>query len=283
MFKIAIFFVLGLFLVVVPGCYSAREIQRSAINRARDYAIENLHDLNENQVHFVRYAAPEFITAPLFTRLAITSQVTFNTMVGAPMSSEESLNSYKEQKNTLYYGNFVWILPETNEVVIVSGTARKSMRYFDPVRAVRRPIVFGDPAKYNAVKKVRNYVLQDVLRIYNSRPDDLAQDLDYDDWNKSILNRVRFAPPMVYASSFMPAEDIPEDYKEYTMVWRGERPSDIFCVTIYATTDFRNVKIVSAQLRPRSVIPPDVEQIRNFGEIRTDEEQHKAYQEYGAV
>ncbi len=273
--KIYIVLMLVLMIFIGTSCISERENHRNALDKAREMVMEDLLDLNENQLNYVRFSQPELFISPLFLRTGVTSQISFNTMVGAPMGNEESLNSYKDQKNSMYYANFVWILPNTNEVIIVSGTARQSLRYFDPLRAVRRPIVFGDHKKYNAIRIVRTYVTQEVVHIYNTRSDDLVADVQSDDHNKAMINRVRFMPPTVIPTRYLPASDCPDDMQEYSMLWRGEYPNDVFCVSLFATPDFGKIDIVEAKIRPRSAIP-QVEPIRNFGEIRTEEEQRKA-------
>lgn len=246
---------LGIAATLLCGCFSDDYHARAAMKRAREYVVDEMRELNENELDFVRFSNPEWQATPLFTRTAM-DKAGWETLSDIPLDPTSTVfDEAPAQQSTRTYGCFVWRFPGTNEVVIVSGTGLNNMRGWYPVRAVRRPIHFGDPGKLLALRDVREHVLQNLPLVHPQ-----------DQINAVVTERIRYSPPVVFESAYL--DTPPKNQKEYTFLWLSEPQTRCVTVSGYATPEFEKFKIERTMIRPVAEIPVNAKRIGNFTELR---------------
>lgn len=160
---------LFIFLAVLPlllvSCKSADYYKARAVERARNYAIPRLRDLDESQIDYVRYAPPVVMDAEVFRRY---------------MTDDKTA-----AKNDIYQTCVVWNVPKLDYSVIVFGVSERRLNDWYPNRVIRKKFLPLDYKKAEASKVAVDYVLDNMLYL-----------------SDELRNRIRFAPPVILRTDF---------------------------------------------------------------------------------
>ena len=145
-----------------------------AVDKAREYALENLKGLNENQRHFIRFTQPE-----LYSDLIFEQQV-------MPMSDMDHVKFVKPSHFPvnpdldLMHHCFVWAPPGLDAKVVVVGDGERNLRFWSPFRVILKNFIPAD-VDYNAAKNAAiSFAATTLPQI-----------------TQSEVNRVRFSEPEV--------------------------------------------------------------------------------------
>ncbi len=103
----------ALILLAGAGCESVRYYQNRAVNRAREYLLDNAEELTPEQAYFVKFNKPVLLSAPI---------------IGSPGASEQRQIC------------ITWRIPGTETDYMVYGTSAGTMEFWYPVRLIRRPV-----------------------------------------------------------------------------------------------------------------------------------------------
>lgn len=251
--------ILFLAFAVMSGCISDAAYQRSAMRRARTYVLDEMRDLNENQLAYVRFSTPEWQATKMFAAAAMDKSSTWRTMnqINFDKGSQEFNTATVRGPNTVY-GCFVWRLPGDEECIIVSGVSRPNMQGWEPLGAVRRPIAFGEPKKLAALNSVRSHIFQEMTVLSGLK-----------EVNDTLRDRIRFSPPVVMRSAFLPDTPVRDGFEEYSFIWLAEPQTKCVTVSGYAPSDFAEFQIMITTIRPVHTLP-DSPHIGNFTELRSE-------------
>lgn len=166
--------------VVLPftGCktpdYSAR-----AVETAREYALENLKGLNENQRHFIRFTLPE-----LYSDLIFEQRVVPQTDVGHIKFLKPSHFPVDPDQDIMHHC-FVWAPPGLNAKVVVVGDGERSLRCWSPFRVILKNFIPAD-VDYTAARKAAvEYAISTMPKLPQTE-----------------INRLRFSEPEVLYTRF---------------------------------------------------------------------------------
>lgn len=246
----------ALALMSLGGCMSDQILQRKAVNLAREFVKDEMRDLSELELDYVRFATPEWQSSPMFKGVALNNSYNWTSQMGVPLdASTTEFNSLGERPAKTLYGCFVWIIPNSKECIIVTGICNPNLEGFSPLRAVRRPIHFGDPLKRAALDRVRTYILQE-YSVIQSQPE----------INEVIRDRIRFSPPIVMESAFL-SDLPPAGKKEYSFIWRLNPESKCLTVSGYGSPDFSDFKQEFTTIRPMSDLPENAPRVYQFTEL----------------
>lgn len=162
LFLFILFTALPLMLV---SCKSANYYKARAVERARDYAIPRIRDLDQSQVDYVRYAPPVLMEAEVFRRY---------------------INDDKTPaKNDIYQTCVVWNIPKLDYSIIVFGVSERRLNDWYPNRVIRKKFLPLDYKKAEASKTAVDYVLNNMLYL-----------------SDELRNHVRFVPPLILKTDF---------------------------------------------------------------------------------
>ena len=198
------------------GCYSDAYYQNRAVERAREYLLDEAKELSTEEKYFVTFNDPVFLTAPIIGTAGFTSD--------------------KDSENPVLNDQLLqicvsWKLPGRSEWYMVYGASNGRMDFWYPDRLIRKKLAVAEISDLEkSTKMSRTY----------------ARDNLFDQMNVAEQNYIRFHFPAVYETNFEPnfnptgkasPEEIAKAKKsaatatQYTLVWAtpGEEKVTVFC------------------------------------------------------
>ena len=146
-----------------------------AVDKAREYALENLKGLDENQRHFIRFTQPELYSDLIFERQVM------------PHTDMDHIKFVKPSHFPIDPGQdimhhcFVWAPPGLDAKVVVVGDGERSLRFWSPFRVILKNFIPAD-VDYNTAKSAAvSFAVTTLPEI--TRPE---------------INRIRFSEPEVF-------------------------------------------------------------------------------------
>ncbi len=151
---------------LLPSC--GIDYQTKAVERARNYALDNMKGLDESQRDFIRYTDPQIADKEL-------------------LDVRERENSASSVVQTC----MVWNVPGVDGSVVVVGTATRDTRDWNPVRIVVEDLESPDKDLFAARQLAVSFVMSRMLYLTDAE-----------------RNRVRFSDPEQRPTSFeLPKEE----------------------------------------------------------------------------
>jgi len=214
--SLLIMFLSALIAAAVVGCRSDAYYQNRAAERAREYLLDEAHELSAEEKYFITFNDPVFLISPI---------------IG-------SRDFAKHGDNTLLVSELnqiciAWKLPERQEWYMVYGASEGRMDFWHPTRLIRKRFT---PPKIsgleNATSLARTYARNNLFGLMNT----------------AEQNFIRFHFPAVYetdfALNFNPTGQATEEEiaaarkaaaraTQYSLVWEmpGDAELTIFCGT----------------------------------------------------
>ena len=233
-------------LAFLSGCRT--DYSKSAVERARSYALDNLKGLSDNQRNFIRYTQPEIYENIIYPRYVIPldtgiEHVEIEDVRRFPVSPEHDL----------MHSCVVWTPPDLGAKVVVAGEGERSMMFWQPYRVIVKRYDPGDAGLKAATSSAVMFVRNNMLYLSTAE-----------------LNRVRFdKPEAVYTR--LPVEPEKEDvrlssWEEYlnekegktqtappitqlSLIWPADDPLQCIVVTGFSTSGtFSGWKLRTAEL-----------------------------------
>lgn len=192
----------------------------NAVERAREFALENTKQLNAEQRNYIRYNDPSVAENVIF------KDEGFDLEEYGHLSRK---NVYKKTASERYdkmHSCMIWTLPGTTGSVVVAGEGERSMRFWTPIKVIIKRYTGPDALYQEARKNGIAYVTNNMLYLSDDE-----------------LNRVRFSDPEVYKSSFdisfavKKDDSVKTEWEEYlgdiskkaepvqfSLVWKADDP-----------------------------------------------------------
>ena len=233
-------------LVLLTGCRT--DYTKSAVERARSYALDNLKGLTDNQRNFIRYTQPEICENIIYPRYVIpldagASHIEIDDVRRFPVAPEHDL----------MHSCVVWSPPDLGAKVVVAGEGERSMLFWEPYRVIVKRYDPGDTALKSATGKASTFVRNNMQYLSTAE-----------------LNRVRFDnPETVYTRLPVDPEDMEPDnlsaweeyqrekegrksasnYTQISLMWPADDPLQCIVVTGFSTSGtFAGWKLRTAEL-----------------------------------
>ncbi len=177
------------FLTVLAGVISAgckTDYSLEAADTAREFALEKLKGLNEEQRHFVRYTQPVLYSNLIFEQKVV------------PLTNVDHIKVIKMKKlpiapeQDMMHHCFVWAPPGLEANVVVVGAGERSLRFWSPVRVLLKNYIPDDTDYESAKNQAKNYAAS------------YREELTPQEWD-----RIRFSEPEVL-------------YTRFPLTWKAE-------------------------------------------------------------
>ena len=230
---------------VLTGCRT--DYTKSAVERARSYALNNLKGLSDNQRNFIRYTQPEIYENIVYPRYVIplnagASHIEIDDVRRFPVSPEHDL----------MHRCVVWSPPDLGAKVVVVGEGERSMMFWDPYRVIVKRYDPGDKGLKSATQLASVFVRNNMQYLSTAE-----------------LNRVRFdTPEAVYTRLPVDPEDMEPDtlssweeyqrekekktkvsYTQLSLMWPADDPLQCIVVTGFSKSGtFDGWKLRTAEL-----------------------------------
>ena len=192
-------------LAALTGCRT--DHTKSAVERARTYALKNLSGLTDGQRNFIRFTQPEIYENIVYPRYVIP----LNTGSGH-IEVDDVRHFPVAPEHDLMHSCVVWSPPDLGAKVVVAGEGERSMLFWEPYRVIVKRYDPGDSGLKSATAAASSFVRNNMLYLSTAE-----------------LNRVRFdKPEAVYTRLPVdPAEEDPgklSSWEEYQREQQGGAP-----------------------------------------------------------
>ncbi len=159
-------------LAFLSGCRT--DYSKSAVERARSYALNNLKGLSDNQRNFIRYTQPEIYENIIYPRYVIP--------LDAGNSGHIEIDDVRRfpvaPQHDLMHSCVVWNPPDLGARVVVAGEGERSMMFWEPYRVIVKHYDPGDTGLRRATSAASAFVRNNMQYLTTAE-----------------LNRVRFDKP----------------------------------------------------------------------------------------
>ena len=233
-------------LAFLSGCRT--DYSKSAVERARSYALNNLKGLSDNQRNFIRYTQPEIYENIIYPRYVIPldtgiEHVEIDDVRRFPVSPEHDL----------MHSCVVWTPPDLGAKVVVAGEGERSMMFWQPYRVIVKRYDPGDSGLKFATNTAVTFVRNNMLYLSTAE-----------------LNRVRFdKPEAVYTRLPVKPEDEEsglssweeylnekegrtqnaDQFTQLSLIWPADDPLQCIVVTGFSKSGtFNGWKLRTAEL-----------------------------------
>ena len=196
-------------LAVLAGCRT--DYTKSAVERARTYALNNLKGLSDNQRNFIRYTQPEIYENIVYPRYVIPLDA------GADHIEIDDVKHFPvAPQHDLMHSCVVWSPPDLGAKVVVAGEGERSMLFWEPYRVIVKRYDPGDAALKSATGVASVFVRNNMQYLSTAE-----------------LNRVRFdKPETVYTRLPVDPEDMEQgtlsSWEEYQREKEGKKPASSY-------------------------------------------------------
>ena len=200
--------------LAVAGCNSTAYYQDRAVQRAREFLLENAPELTPQQAAHVRYNKPTLLA----------ENVLGGGSGGWAAASERSQIC------------ITWLIPGCRDAYLVYGVSSQRMYDWFPERLIRKTFTPVETVRLAAIEKARTY----------------AQNNLYFDLSKREYNQVRFSDPRILRTNFKLNLNQDgqatkaqlarlEKQTQFSMIWgeQEEKPTVICGMAEEDLTDFR--------------------------------------------
>ncbi len=132
------------------------EKKHTAVESARQFALENTKELNESKRSYIRFNEPHIYQS----KITPGEIHIYDIPVGIdPRKYETKGNSDMDLMQTI----MVWYPPSEDKPVIVSGTSKNDLTWFEPFKIVRNRLYISKEAEAKARVKAREFAMEELL------------------------------------------------------------------------------------------------------------------------
>ena len=150
--------------LAVAGCNSTAYYQDQAVQRAREFLLENAPELTPLQVAHVRYNKPTLLA---------------ENVLGGSRGGWAAISERSQICIT-------WLIPGCRDAYLVYGVSSQRMYDWFPERLIRKTFTPMETVRLSAIGAARNYALENL----------------YFDLSKHEYNQVRFSDPRILRTDF---------------------------------------------------------------------------------
>ncbi len=192
---------------ILTGCRT--DYTKSAVERARSYALNNLKGLTDNQRNFIRFTQPEIYENIVYPRYVLpldaggSAHIEIDDVRRFPVAPEHDL----------MHSCVVWTPPDLGAKVVVAGEGERSMLFWEPYRVIVKRYDPGDVGLKGATAAAVAFVRNNMPYLSTSE-----------------LNRVRFDNPETVYTRLPVDPDESEkgdltSWEEYLNEKEGKKPA----------------------------------------------------------
>ena len=243
-----ILFAMAVALAVLTGC--ATDHTKSAVERARTYALKNLQGLSDNQRNFIRYTQPEIYENIVYPRYVIP----LDAGAGSHVEIDDVRHFPVAPQHDLMHSCVVWSPPDLGAKVVVAGEGERSMLFWEPYRVIVKRYDPGDTGLKSATAAasvfVRNNMqylsISELNRVRFDNPETVYTRLPVD---PEEPEREELSSWEEYLSEKEGRESSASPYTQLSLMWPADDPLQCIVVTGFSRTGtFTGWKLRTAEL-----------------------------------
>lgn len=223
-------------LAVLSGCRT--DYTKSAVERARTYALDNLKGLSDNQRNFIRYTQPEVYENIIYPRYVIP----LNTGIGSTHVEIDDVRHFPiAPEHDLMHSCVVWTPPDLGAKVVVVGEGERSMMFWDPYRVIVKRYDPGDTGLKSATAAASTFVRNNMLYLSVSEQNRVRFDNP-----ESVYTRLPVDPENAEDGELSAWEEYQQEKKggsakslkhtQLSLVWPADDPLQCIVVTGFSQT-----------------------------------------------
>ena len=222
------FFLLPVLLAVflTAGCQT--DYTEEALQRAREFALDNTRLLPEVARNHIRFVTPQLQTAEIFAHqpMTLTEYAHIPRNVDFNPVSNPNLDTIVAQ--------FVWTPPDLNYSVIVIGHSRKDLSYWSPMKVILKHIIpvrgLYESARNNAIQYVTDNMLY-LSRLERVRVRTSEAEIRETQFDLEYMFEEQFESARDEWKTFLEELKKHRNRKQYSVVWKADDPKKRIVVT----------------------------------------------------
>lgn len=218
--------VLLLAVLLTAGCQT--DYSEEALQRAREYALNNTRMLPEIARNHIRYVTPTLQTAPIFShypmRLTEYDHISRNI----------DFNPLQDPNLDTIVAQFVWTPSNLGYSVIAIGRSRKDLSYWTPLKVVLKHVILSrwlyESARSAAISYVTNNMLY-LSRLERVRVRTSEAEIRETQFDLEYMFEEQFESAQNEWKTFLDELKKQRNRKQYSVVWKADDPSKRIVIT----------------------------------------------------
>ncbi len=218
--------VLVLTVLLSAGCQT--DYTEEALQRAREYTLENTRLLPEIARNHIRYVTPILQTAPIFSHrpMSLTEY--------DHISRNVDFNPVRDPNLDTIVAQFVWTPSGLGYSVIVIGRSRKDLSYWTPLKVVLKHVILSrrlyESARTNAISYVTNNMLY-LSRLERVRVRTSEAEIRETQFDLEYMFEEQFESAQNEWKTFLDELKKQRNRKQYSVVWNADDPAKRIVIT----------------------------------------------------
>ena len=218
--------VLLLALLLTAGCQT--DHTEEAVQRAREFTLDNSRMLPEIARNHIRYVAPKLQTAPIFSHQAmlLTEYDHIGRNIDFVRKKDPDLDTIVAQ--------FVWRPPQLSYSVIVIGHSRKDLSYWEPLKVILKHVVPYRKDYENARSRAVYYVTNNMLylsRLERVRVRTSEAEVRETQFDLEYMFEEQFESTQNEWKKFLDEIKKQQGRRQYSVIWKGDDPQKRIVIT----------------------------------------------------
>ena len=226
--KIPLFLLPVLFLAVLLAAGCQTDYTEEAVQRAREYTLDNTRMLPEIARNHIRYVTPQLQTALIFPHrpMALTEYDHIGRNIDFNPINDPKLNTIVAQ--------FVWNPPQLDYSVIVIGRSRQDLSYWKPLKVILKHVVpvraFYESARTLAAEYITNNMLY-LSRLERVRVRTSEAEIRETQFDLEYMFEEQFESAKDEWKSFLDKLKKQRDRRQYSVIWKADDPAKRIVIT----------------------------------------------------
>lgn len=213
----------------LSGCRT--DYTKSAVERARTYALNNLKDLTDNQRNFIRYTQPEIYENIIYPRYVIPLDTGLD-----HVEIDDVRHFPVAPQHDLMHSCVVWTPPDLGAKVVVVGEGERSMMFWDPYRVVVKRYDPGDQGLKKATKAASAFVQNNMLYLSTAERNRVRFDTPEAVYTRLPVDPDGVDPELLssweeYQLEKQSANAKPKQNTQLSLMWPADDPLQCIVVT----------------------------------------------------
>ena len=203
--------------IVLPACQS--DYTEEALQRAREYALENTRMLPETARNYIRYATPVLQTAGIFAH----QPMRLTEYDHLPRNID--YNVKPDPKSGVILSQFVWEPPDLGYSVIAVGRSQSDLSYWNPIRVILKDIAPYREHYENARNQAIGYVTNNMLylsRLERVRVRTSEAEVRETDFDLEYMFEEQLESSQSEWKNFLDTLKEQRKKRQYSLVWKAD-------------------------------------------------------------
>ncbi len=239
-----------------------------AMQKAREYTLDNTRMLPEVSRNYIRYATPKLEIETIFPHfpMMLTEY--------AHIRRNIDFNPHRDSRLDTIVSQFVWNPPELGYSVIVIGLCRRDMSYWEPMKVILKNIVPVRKEYERALKSAVSYVTNNMLyltRLERVRVRTSEAEVRETEFDLEYMFEEQLESSDKEWKSFLETLKQHRDRRQFSLIWKADDPEKRIVITGFGTVSgFERWSPACGMVIPVSQLDEYTFEIYQKGPIESD-------------